>query len=261
MSASSLVLSEVSGSNVATITLNDPERLNAMSLSMATEFRKAVSELARRKDLLRAIILTGSGRAFSAGGDLEMLKAKQTKTPEVNKKEMLEFYHSFLGILDLDVPLIAALNGAAIGAGLCVAAACDIRLATAESKLGFTFTRLGLHPGMGATYFVPRVIGDARARELLLTGKVISASEALNIGLISKIVASEKLAEETGLIVQELLKCGPEASRQLVVSLRGPKAELAAALDREAECQSVNYAGAEFKEGLQAVAEKREAKW
>lgn len=254
------VITEQIENDIALLTLNNPDSLNAMGSEMAADFSRAVCELHSKRNSLRAIILTGKGKAFSAGGDLKMLEAKRSKGGETNRQEMLKFYNSFLGILDLGVPIIAAINGPAIGAGLCVACACDIRIAAPEAKMGFTFTKLGLHPGMGATYFVPQVLGHARASELLLTGRVISADEGLRIGLISEIFNQTNLIEGATSIAREIKSCGPEATRQLLTTLRRSNS-FNSDLEHEALCQSINYANPEFAEGLLAVSERRPAKF
>lgn len=255
-----LVLHTVDDQGVATLTLNDEANLNAMSDEMAAEFAGVIDAL-KKTSTLRAIILTGAGKAFSAGGHLGMLEAKRAKSPEENRRGMLGFYDSFLRMRQLQVPLIAAINGAAVGAGLCVACACDIRIATSTAKLGFTFLKLGLHPGMGATYFVPKIVGPSVATELLLTGRIISADEGFRIGMISKLCSPEALLSEAKAITQEMLSCGPVASRQLLLTMRGDDAGLTKALEREAECQSVNYASAEFAEGIAAMKERRSARF
>lgn len=255
----SKVLFELKKEGVGQITVNDPDSLNAMGEGMASEFATLVDGLKPRARGLAAIILTGSGKAFSAGGDLKMLDGKRALSGEENRLRMLGFYDSFLRIRDLGVPLIAAINGAAIGAGLCVASACDIRIAAKGSKLGFTFVRLGLHPGMGATYSLARVIGHAHAMELLLTGRVIEADEAYRIGLVSRVVAPENIMTDALSIADELAAGGPEAVRQLLETLRAPQGTLEQALQREAACQAVNYKSDEFAEGVRATIEKRKA--
>jgi enoyl-CoA hydratase len=251
-----LVTRSVDAKGIATLTLNDEGNLNAMSEEMAREFSAAV--LALRDDRqVQVVILTGAGKAFSAGGHLAMLDAKRSLSGEANRRAMHTFYDSFLCILDLNVPLIAALNGAAIGAGLCLACACDVRVASEEAKLGFTFLKLGLHPGMGATFLVPRIVGRSIAIELLLTSRVISASEALQIGLVSRVSPKDSVVVVAHEIAEEILACGPEARAQLLETMRSDMNELRSALAREALCQSINYAGSEFAEGLTAVKEKR----
>jgi enoyl-CoA hydratase len=186
-----------------------------------------------------------------------MLDRKRALSPEENKKRMLDFYSSFLGIRELGVPIIAAINGAAIGAGLCLAAACDIRIAVADAKLGVTFVKLGLHPGMGASYFFPRTLPASFANEFLLTGKIIQAEEALRLGFLSRVAAAENLRELAQGMGEEILAAGPLAGRQLLETLRGSDAGLQQALEREATCQAENYASSEFAEGILAIREKR----
>ena len=253
----STVLFEELSPHLGKITLNDPESLNAMSEGMANEFRGVVQRIKSSPNRLRAIIITGAGRAFSAGGDLAMLKHKTTLSKKENEERMLWFYDSFLSLLDLEIPLIAAINGHAIGAGLCVASACDIRVVASGAKLGFTFVKLGLHPGMGATFVLPQVLGAAAARELLLTGRIIDADEGARLGLVSKVVPADSLLQEAIGIAEEISGNGPECIRQLLVSLRTPILNLRDALAREALCQSENYAGAEFLEGVEATMAKR----
>jgi enoyl-CoA hydratase len=253
------VLYEVS-EGIATLTLNDEENLNAMSDEMALEFAAAVQSLKNQAEI-RAVILTGAGKAFSAGGHLSMLEAKRSKSVEENRVGMLAFYNSFLCMRDLRVPLIAAMSGAAVGAGLCVACACDFRVASDTTKLGFTFLKLGLHPGMGATYFVPRIVGPSMATELLVTGRIISAQEALRIGVVSRVSEAGDVMEHARSIATEVLACGPEATAQLLETMRGDPALLEKALEREALCQSVNYASNEFAEGITALKEKRLARF
>ncbi len=256
----SLVSTTIDKNGVATLTLCDEANLNAMSETMAKDFKTAVQDLKAKKSA-RVVILAGAGKAFSAGGHLAMLDAKRSLGGEENRAQMLAFYESFLCILDLHVPLIAALHGAAVGAGLCLACACDVRIASNDAKLGFTFLKLGLHPGMGGTYFVPRIVGPGRATELLVTGRIIGADEALRIGLVSKVCEREKLLSEAHAVASEMLSCGPAATAQLLETMRGDSAHLEHALAREAVCQSVNYGSAEFAEGLAAVKEKRAPKF
>jgi len=256
----SLVTLNIDTPSIATIALSDELNLNAMSEEMANQFRQVVSTLIQHGSL-RAVILTGAGKAFSAGGHLEMLEKKRTIEPEENYRLMLDFYDSFLSLLTLQVPLIAAINGAAVGAGLCVACACDIRIASESAKLGFTFLKLGLHPGMGGTFLLPRIVGRAVATELLLTARIIDAQESLRLGLISQVVAHDKLVERAQAIAQEILKCGPLATKQLLQTMRADFNELKKALMNEARCQSINYAGAEYAEGLASVRERRVAKF
>jgi enoyl-CoA hydratase len=254
---SELVQFEELSGGIGVITLSSPTSLNAMDETMATAFRAKFLELKAAERSYRAIILTGAGKAFSAGGNLGMLKAKTQISYEENRRRMLWFYDSFLCMLQLDVPLIAAVNGHAIGAGLCLASACDIRVISSEAKLGMTFARLGLHPGMGATYFLPRVLGQAKAAEYMLTGRLLSGVELATSGFASKLVAPEQVLAAALEVAGEIVACGPQSVRALLKTLRGSQEELRIALEREAACQSLDYLGAEFYEGITAAIEKR----
>lgn len=246
---------------VIQLVLNDPEVRNAMGDEMSEEFHAAINEL-RLDSSLRVLVLRGAGKAFSAGGNLDMLLAKTKLPPRENRKRMETFYYNFLSLLDLEVPVIAAMNGHAVGAGLCIAMACDIRIAKQGSKLGANFVRLGLHPGMAATYFLPRLVGRAKAAELLYTGRIISADEAHAIGLVNSVVSEDEFDDSVLSLAKEIATSGPEAVRELKLSLRTSEREtLREALQREADCQGRNYAGKEFLEGITAAKEKRPAKF
>jgi enoyl-CoA hydratase len=241
--------------------LNDPQSRNAMSERMAAEFYAKISEL-RDNRALRVLILTGAGTAFSGGGHLDMLFEKTKLTREKNREMMEQFYRQFLSIRDLDVPVIAQINGHAVGAGLCLAMACDIRIAVKEAKLGLNFVQLGLHPGMGASYFLPRLVGPARAAELLFAGKTINAETAEHIGLVNQAVDAADLSSTVLQLATAIGGAGPEAVRGLKASLRlSEQLPLAECLRREAGCQARNYISAEFLEGITAAKEKRKAKF
>lgn len=252
-----LVRFSLDSNGIGTITLDNPDSLNAMDELMAQDFRETINSIKSSENKLRTLILTGAGRAFSAGGNLQMLKAKTQLSKEENKKRMLDFYNSFLCMRSLHVPLIAAINGHAIGAGLCIACACDIRIASDSAKLGLTFTKLGLHPGMGATYFVPLILGTARAQEFLLTARVVTATDGLNLGLVNSVAPADDVLTTAQALAAEICACGPLSVRQLIQSLRGDEATLNATLEREAAYQAENYASSEFLEGVTATIEKR----
>ncbi|HMO02436.1 MAG TPA: enoyl-CoA hydratase/isomerase family protein [Oligoflexia bacterium] len=251
----------IDSERVLTITLNRPEQLNAMDLTMAAEFEAIVKS--NLNNNLRGLIITGAGKAFSTGGDLGMLKQKQTQSEEQNYRDMRAFYKAFLSILDLNVPTVAAINGPAIGAGLCLATACDLRVADIGAKLGFTFAKLGLYPGMGATFFLPRVIGQAKALELLATARVLSAQEGYEIGLVNKLAVAENNAVLTAKkLLEEIALSAPTTTTKLINTFRKELSkELESALEQEAKYQSIDYRSAEFNEGLKAVIEKRKPIW
>jgi len=204
---------------VAVLTFNDPDRLNAMTEPMGQRLNQHVERLKDARGL-RAVVLTGAGRAFSAGGDLAFLLARAADTPENNVPAMKAFYGLFLSLRTLPVPVLAAINGPAIGAGFCVAlGGCDIRYASPKAKMGLTFTKLGLHPGMGATHFLPALVGPSKAAELLLTGRVISAAEAAACGLVSEVV-DDPTAHALALARELATSCAPGAVRHCLKTLR-----------------------------------------
>jgi enoyl-CoA hydratase/carnithine racemase len=177
---------------IVTLAFNRPETRNSMTPAMGDEVVRAVEEI-RAEPAARVFVLTGTGKAFSSGGDLGMIARDTGAQREGTAPSMAgsprDFYARYLAIRSLPIPTIAAINGHAIGAGLCIALACDLRVAVADAKMGMTFTRLGIHPGMGATYFLPRLIGMARASELFFTGRVIDAAEAERLGIVNRVAA------------------------------------------------------------------------
>src|SRR5919108_6283738 len=188
--------------HIATLTLNVPDKRNAMSAEMTDAFPRAVDQLKSLSDA-RAVIVTGAGAAFCAGGDLDFLHTGEREVTALREK-MSAFYPSFSCLLDVDVPTIAAVNGPAIGAGLCLALACDLRYAASSARLGAPFVKLGMHPGMAATYLLPNVVGDAHARDLLLTGRIVDAEEALRLGLVSRVLPDEAFPDEVLEIAEQI---------------------------------------------------------
>jgi enoyl-CoA hydratase/carnithine racemase len=240
---------------IAELKLARPEVRNAMSPEMGDEIVHAVSEL-NASDGLRAVIVTGEGKSFSAGGDLAMLEARTRNDGEHNRRGMRAFYGKYLAIREVHVPTIAAMHGHAIGAGLCFALGCDIRVAQNGTKMGATFVKVGLHPGMGASFLLPRIVGAARAAELLLTGRVILADEAARIGLISDVC--DDVRQRARAIADEIAAAAPVAVAQLKATLRDDgNRSLGEALDREAACQAINYATTDMAEACKAFGEKR----
>lgn len=259
----SLVLCERDGA-VATLVLNDPGRRNALSEAMGEALLAQVTRLAR-DSALRAVILTGAGPNFCAGGDLEMLEARGREAAAsadparaAVRDAMRGFYARFLSLCDLPCPIVAALHGAAIGAGLCLALACDLRLVASGTRLGLNFTRLGLHPGMGATWLLPRLVGPAAAAELLYTGRALPAEEAVRMGLASRVLAPEALLPAARELAAEIAASAPLAVRGVKRSLRrSPGAELEDQLGFEAALQAQSLATRDAREGIAALRERR----
>ncbi len=264
-----LVLQERREDGVAVLTFNDPDRLNAMSEAMGQAIQDAVAALRDDSDV-RAVVLTGAGRAFSAGGDLDMLvrmneagRADAGGPTRANNRDFMgRFYRMYLSVRDLPVPTIAAINGAAVGAGCCVSLGCDFRIVAKEAKVGLNFNRLGIHPGMAATWTLPRLVGPAHAAELLYTGKLVDGDEAARIGLANRAVPRDTVLEDALATASLIAEGAPQAIRGSKRSLSGSdKRTLDEQLDTEAHEQSLNYETSDLAEGLSAVREKRTPKF
>jgi enoyl-CoA hydratase/carnithine racemase len=256
---------EARDADVVTLRFHDPERRNAMTFAMGEAFASRIAEIAGDASI-RAVVLTGSGRAFSAGGDLEMLqeRAQQGRAqPGVARypirDAMRGFYKLFLSVRDLPCPTIAAINGHAIGAGLCVALGCDIRLVAQEAKLGLNFTKLGLHPGMAATWSLPRLVGPAVAAELLYTSRLFSGEEAARIGLANRVLPAEQILEAGQALAREIASCAPLAVRGVKRALaRSADSGIEDQLSFEAHEQAICFESQDVGEGISAAQERRE---
>ncbi len=252
--------------DVVTLTFNDPDHLNAMTRDMGEAFRDRVEELCD-DSTLRAVVVTGGGRAFSAGGDLDMIVELAHEARSPNGRSVVEgfmrsFYELFLSVRRLPCPSIAAINGHAIGAGLCIALACDFRYVAREAKLGLNFTKLGLHPGMGASWTLPRLIGPAHAAELLYTSRLIGGEEAARIGIANRCLASDEVLPAALESAGEIAACAPFANRELKRGLaQSPGEDLGGQLDYEAASQGRCFETEDILEGLAAAKEKRGAKF
>ncbi|MEW6775251.1 MAG: enoyl-CoA hydratase-related protein [Bdellovibrionota bacterium] len=246
---------------IVTIRFNKPDQRNAMTEDMGKELSEAADRVAADPDA-RAVILTGEGSAFSAGGDMKMINENTTLPASQVRPKMRAFYSRFLKIRDIPVPTIAQINGPAIGAGLCVALACDLRLAAEDAPLSCNFTMLGLHPGMGATWLLTRVVGGPRAAELLYGSVRINGKEAERMGLVNYAVPAGELAKKTRAIAEGIAACGPVAVRLTKRALgRSFENTLPQQLDLEAEQQAHTFTTQDVREGLAAAAGKRPAKF
>lgn len=257
-----ITLSRTDG--IVTLTFNRPETRNAMTVAMGDEVARAVEEIKADTDA-RVLVLTGSGKAFSAGGDLSML-ARDAGLSDESGPAMAgapsEFYLRYLAIRQVPVPTIAAINGHAIGAGLCIALACDLRIAAADAKMGMTFAKLGLHPGMAATYTLPRLIGTARACEMFFTGRLVDGVEAAQLGLVNRAVPRAQFDAAVRDLATEIAGAAPIATRMVKKSIyRGITHTLEETVDHEAMSQSITFATADAREGIRAVMEKRQPRF
>jgi 2-(1,2-epoxy-1,2-dihydrophenyl)acetyl-CoA isomerase len=196
---------------IATITLNRPDKRNAYTTEMGDEFTHAFRRV-QRDEKIRAIILTGAGKAFCAGVDLDHLKAHQagknvSKGPRLGEEDFLRKLP--LEMRDSPKPIIAAINGHAVGVGMTMVMPCDIRIAAEDAKIGFIFGRLGILPGLGSTHLLPALVGMAKAQELVLRAKMILGSEAAEIGLVNKAVPQEQVLSEARTIAAEMAEIDP----------------------------------------------------
>lgn len=240
---------------VTTLTLERPDAYNAMSEELAADFAAAVKAAA--KEPSRVLVLRGAGPAFSAGGDLAFIETNMARPKAELAPLMRSFYGSFLSIRELPQVTVASIHGAAYGAGLCLALACDLRLALLDARLSLNFVRLGLNPGMAAWPLARAAFGDARARELLFTGRSFTGRELVEWGAA---MAGAGTPEELSAMTDELARSLAAASGE---SLRLLKAEtrigedLEPYLAHEAEGQAETFKGKDIAEGVNAVREKR----
>ena len=246
---------------VVVLTLNLPERRNAMTEELTAAWAQAVPALTG-DDTVRCVVVTGAGTAFCAGGDLSWIEGSGGLTVDDLRTRMLPFYRTWLAIRGLEVPTIAAVNGPAVGAGLAVALACDLRYATPQAKLSAPFTALGMHPGMASTWLLPEVAGLPVARELLLTGRVLTGAEAVGAGLVNRTFPAESLRAEVLSIAAQVASRAPVATRLTKVALvGGGHANFEAALAWESVAQPVTLASEDLLEGLRAVREGRQPRF
>jgi enoyl-CoA hydratase/carnithine racemase len=242
---------------IVVVSLAYPERRNAMSAPMTASWGRVIREL-RDDRSLRCVVVTGEGTAFCSGGDVGWIGSEPDAGVAALRARMLPFYRTWLSVRDLEVPTIAAINGPAIGAGMCLALACDLRYATEDASLSVPFTALGLHAGMAATWLLPAAAGLPVARELLLTGRTVSGLEAQSLGLVNRAFPADRLEAEVDAIASSIAATAPIATRLTKVALAsGGHAGFEAALQWEALAQPITLATADLREGLAAQRERR----
>jgi 2-(1,2-epoxy-1,2-dihydrophenyl)acetyl-CoA isomerase len=240
---------------VATITLDRPDALNALTIPMKQELLATLRRLSGEREV-RAVVLTGAGRAFCAGQDL---KERLEPEPPPLQVELTERYNPIiLAMRSMPQPIVAAVNGVAAGAGASLAFASDIRLAADSASFVLAFGRIGLVPDSGATWFLPRLVGPARAAELALVGEPLSAADAQRIGLVSRVTAAAELAGEAHALAERLAGLAPVALALSKKALdRAWSADLESTLAYEASLQGIAGASEDHAEGLQAFVDKR----
>ncbi len=242
---------------VVLVTLDLPDRRNAMSEPMTASWATLMSDL-RADPQVRCVVVTGAGSAFCSGGDVSWIGSEPDATVDALRSRMLPFYRSWLTVRDLEVPTIAAINGAAIGAGLVLALACDLRYAAADARLAVPFTSLGMHPGMATTWLLPEVVGLPVARDLLLTGRSVTGEEAATLRLVNASVPREELLDKALEVADGIARNAPIATRLTKIALAGGgHATYDAALQWEALAQPLTLATRDLHEGLTALRERR----
>ncbi|MEM7492452.1 MAG: crotonase/enoyl-CoA hydratase family protein [Pseudomonadota bacterium] len=257
----SIVKLEKNGS-IATLTLNRPEMMNALGQEGdGAEVASACQEI-EADPSIRVAILTGAGRAFSAGGDVKAMRDRTgafAGSPYSVREGYRRNIHRIVkSLYNLEVPLIAAVNGAAIGLGCDVACMADVRLASDKAKFGVTFLKLGLIPGDGGAWLLPRIIGASRAAELLFTGEVIDAATAADWGLISKAVPADDLMNEAMALAERMAQQPPQSLRLAKTLLRhGTTANYDTIMEMSAAAQSMMHHTEDHIEGVNAILEKR----
>lgn len=248
---------DVAGRRIAVITFNLPERRNSMSEAMTASWGQLIQDL-RADESLAAVVVTGAGSAFNAGGDLSWIVSDPEASISDLRARMLAFYRTWLSIKTLEVPTIAAINGHAIGAGFALALACDIRYIAQDAKVGVPFTSLGLHPGMATTWSLPNVAGSAVARDLLLTGRIVQGVECVMLGLASLCAPADEVLGEAMDAARRIAAAAPIATRLVVTAMRdGGHATYEDAVQWEGLAQAVTLATEDMREGISAAAAKR----
>jgi enoyl-CoA hydratase len=241
---------------VVVLTLDQPDRRNAMTEALTQAWSAQMTALAADPSL-RAVVVTGAGSAFCAGGDLSWITgdAPDNVTPDRLRTKMYPFYRAWLALRELPVPSIAAVNGPAVGAGLCLALACDLRYVGPRARFSAPFTALGMHPGMAATWLLPEAVGMPRAREMFFTGRVVHAEESVTWGLASAL-ADDVLAHAVD-VAHRIAATAPIAVRLTKAALAHPYRPYAEALEWEAAAQPITMATADLREGIAAAGERR----
>jgi len=244
---------------IATLTLNRPDRLNALGGTLREDLHDAVTRASADPEV-RVMVVTGAGKGFCSGGDVKAMNEANEgrRTRPLIEKVAPSRDRTLLAMRDAPQPIIAAVNGAAAGAGMNLALACDIRIASTAAKFSQAFVRRGLHPDWGGTYFLPRVVGLAKASELIFTGDVIDAPEALRLGLVSRLVAPEELMPTAYELARKIAAGPPVAIRLAKRALhRNAESDLRSALEFETFAQNVCSETEDAREGIRAFVEKR----
>jgi enoyl-CoA hydratase/carnithine racemase len=238
--------------DVAVVTIQRPERRNALDAVTATALAEALTQAGEKA---RVVIVTGAGQAFCAGGDLEELEGWSASTPEAISSSLYgSFQRMVRSIRASDAVFIAAINGAAVGAGMDLALACDLRVASEDARLGQVWVRLGVIPGTGGAFLTQQLAGPTKAAELLLTGDLITAQEALDAGLVNSVSPAASLLADARALAERILRHprdGVVANKRAIVAVTAEAFE--AALAHAAEVQGIRFTSDEFKAAVRAA--------
>ena len=245
---------------IATLTLNRPERLNALGGTLRDDLYDAIMRSADDPEV-GVLVITGAGRGFCSGGDVKSMNEReqgQSEAPPPSERFAPLRDRIILAMRDCQKPVIAAVNGAAAGAGMNLALACDMRIASTAARFSQAFVRRGLHPDWGGTYFLPRMVGIAKACELIFTGDAVDAAEALKLGIVNAVVAPDALMAETTKLARRIA-AGPPVAIQLAKRSihHNQDVDLRAALEFETFAQSICRDTDDAREGIRAIVEKR----
>ena len=244
---------------IATLTLNRPERLNALGGTLRQDLHDAVTRAGADPEV-RVMVVTGAGKGFCSGGDVKAMgeaKAGQRERPLLEKIAPGRD-RTLLAMREAPQPIIAAVNGAAAGAGMNLALGCDLRIASTTAKFTQAFVKRGLHPDWGGTYFLPRVVGMAKAAEMIFTGEVIDAAEALRLGIVSQVLPPEELLPAAQALARTIADGPPIAIRLAKRGLyRSAESDLRTALEYETFAQNNCFETEDATEGIKAFVEKR----
>ncbi len=239
---------------VAVVIINRPEKMNALNIPTRQEILRAFEEL-RNDETVRAVVITGSGeKAFIAGADIGEFAGKSAR----EQREIMRGSRAFDSVEDFPKPVIAMINGYALGGGCELAMACDIRIASTRAKFGQPEIKLGIIPGGGGTQRLPRLVGEGKAMELILTGDMIDAEEALKIGLVNHVVPPEQLEAKTMEIADKIAEMSPVALSMAKLSVKNAaRLDLRAGLDTELDLFALCFSSEDKEEGVRAFLEKR----
>lgn len=256
-----LILSETND-GVTTITLNRPDKLNAFAGTMREDLLEAILAAGQDPDA-RVVVITGAGRAFCAGGDIDFMSGLRNEANTDGLRKLLEAGARIVtAIQKLPQPVIASINGVAAGAGCNLALACDIRIASDAARFSESFVRIGLHPDWGGTWLLPRIAGPSRAMEMLMTGRMFDAPEALACGIVDRVVDAADLVRHTSELARSIASGPPIAIRGIKRAVnRASRNSLEEQLALETEHQIEAFLGEDAREGMAAFLEKRTAKF